>query len=85
MYFLKVKRALTHMANLISCLLKVITNYYNVLQAPLVGLSNSVVIQFTKQAIIVTTYSRLNSNIETKSSNHTYLNIIKIFNKLFKK
>ena len=57
MYVLKVKRALTHMANLISCLLKVITNYYNVLQVLIVGLSNSLVIQFTKQAIIVTTYS----------------------------
>ena len=28
---------------------------------------------------------RLNSNIKSKSSNITYLNIIKIFNKLFKK
>ena len=28
---------------------------------------------------------RLNSNIESKSSNSTYLNIIKISNKLFKK
>ena len=28
---------------------------------------------------------RLDSNIESKSSNNTYLNIIKIFNKLFKK
>ena len=28
---------------------------------------------------------RLDSNIESKSSNNTYLNIIKIFKKLFKK
>ena len=28
---------------------------------------------------------RLDSNIESKSSNNTYLNIIEIFNKLFKK
>ena len=30
-------------------------------------------------------YKRLDSNIQSKSSNNTYLNIIKIFNKLFKK
>ena len=29
--------------------------------------------------------TRLDSNIESKSSNNTYLNIIEIFNKLFKK
>ena len=29
--------------------------------------------------------TRLDSNIESKSSNNTYLNVIKIFNKLFKK
>ena len=29
--------------------------------------------------------TRLDSNIESKSSNNTYLNIIKIFNKLSKK
>ena len=28
---------------------------------------------------------RLDCNMESKSSNNTYLNIIKIFNKLFKK
>ena len=28
---------------------------------------------------------RLDSNIESKSSNYTYLNIIEIFNKLYKK
>ena len=28
---------------------------------------------------------RLGGNIESKSSNNTYLNIIEIFNKLFKK
>ena len=38
---------------------------------------------FTK--IDVTEKGRLHSNIESKSLNNTYLNIIEIFNKLFKK
>ena len=30
-------------------------------------------------------HSRLDSNIESKSSNYTYLNIIQIFKKIYKK
>ena len=33
----------------------------------------------------LTVYTRLDSNIKLKSSNNAYLNVIEIFNKLFKK
>ena len=43
------------------------------------------VVFICQKSSLIVVFKRLDSNIESKSSNNTYLNIIKIFNKLFKK